>query len=163
MPRTRTWKYLPMQFILLYGWALQKRRPTSSSQSLFLENCLYLEKLYNRQRHARYVKSDVFNNRWVLLSWGYLTFTNYQELLWKWIWTRQRRNCWNLSYIWTCLSQNWWLRNMCWASIESTLDILKSTWRICVQNKRSGELIKSIGTNATKQPTIASLKLFQFF
>lgn len=162
MSGTRTWKYLSVQFILLHGWALQKRRLTSTSQSLFLENCFHLEKLYNRQRHARYVKSDVFNNRWVFLSWSYLTFTNYQELLWKWIWTRQRRNCWNLSYIRSRLSQNWRLRNMRWASIESSLDILKSTWRICIQNKRSGKLIKSIGINATIT-TIASLKLFQFF
>ena len=162
MPGTRTWKYLSVQFILLHGWALQKRRLTSTGQSLFLENCFHLEKLYNRQRHARYVKSDVFNNRWVFLSWSYLTFTNYQELLWKWIWTRQRRNCWNLSYFRSRLSQNWRLRNMRWASIKSSLDILKSTWRICIQNKRSRELIKSTGTNATIT-TIASLKLFQFF
>ena len=155
---TRTWKYLSMQFILLYGRAFQKRRSTSSSQGLFLENCFYLEKLYNRQRHARYVKSDVFNNRWVFLSWSYLTFTNYQELLWKWIWTRQRRNRRNLSYFWSRLSQNWRLRNMRWTSIKSPLDILKSTRRICLQNKRSRELIKSIGSDATTT-TIASLKL----
>ena len=159
MPGTWTWKHLYVQFILLHGWALQKRRLTSTSQSLFLENCFHLEKLYNRQRHARHVKSDVFNNRWVLLSRSYLTFTNYQELLWKRIWTRQRRNCWNLSYLRSCLSQNWRLRNMRWASVESTLDIPKSTWRIRIQNKRSGELIKSIRTDATIT-TIASLKLF---
>jgi len=155
---TRTWKYLSLQFILLHGRTLQKRRSTSSSKSVFLENCFHLEKLYNWKGHARYVKFNVFNNRWVLLSRSYLTFTNYQEFLRKWIWTRQRRNRWNLSYFWSRMPQDWWLRNMRWTSIESSLDISKSTWRICLQNKGSRELIKSIRSDATTT-TIASLKL----